>query len=26
VWIYRGELLPTVEEQVESTEGVYVSE
>jgi small subunit ribosomal protein S3 len=26
VWIYRGELLPTVEEQVEMTEGVYVSE
>jgi small subunit ribosomal protein S3 len=26
VWIYKGELLPTVEEQVESTEGVYVSE
>jgi len=26
VWIYRGELLPTVEEQVETTEGVYVSE
>jgi small subunit ribosomal protein S3 len=26
VWIYRGELLPAVEEQVESTEGVYVSE
>jgi len=26
VWIYRGELLPTVEEQIESTEGVYVSE
>jgi small subunit ribosomal protein S3 len=26
VWIYRGELLPEVEEQVETTEGVYVSE
>jgi small subunit ribosomal protein S3 len=26
VWIYRGELIPAVEEQVESTEGVYVSE
>jgi small subunit ribosomal protein S3 len=26
VWIYRGELLPTVDEQVETTEGVYVSE
>jgi small subunit ribosomal protein S3 len=26
VWIYRGELLPAVEEQVETTEGVYVSE
>jgi small subunit ribosomal protein S3 len=26
VWIYRGELLPQVEEQVETTEGVYVSE
>jgi small subunit ribosomal protein S3 len=26
VWIYRGELLPAVEEQVEPTEGVYVSE
>jgi len=26
VWIYRGELLPAIEEQVESTEGVYVSE
>ncbi len=26
VWIYRGELLPAVEEQVEATEGVYVSE
>lgn len=26
VWIYKGELIPAVEEQVESTEGVYVSE
>lgn len=26
VWIYRGDVLPEVEEQVESTEGVYVSE
>ena len=26
VWIYRGEAKPEVEEQVESTEGVYVSE
>jgi small subunit ribosomal protein S3 len=26
VWIYRGELLPAVEEQMETTEGVYVSE
>lgn len=26
VWIYRGELLPEVEEQVDTTEGVYVSE
>jgi small subunit ribosomal protein S3 len=26
VWIYRGELLPAVEEQIETTEGVYVSE
>lgn len=26
VWIYRGELLPTVEEQIQTTEGVYVSE
>jgi len=26
VWIYKGELLPTVEEQIETTEGVYVSE
>jgi small subunit ribosomal protein S3 len=26
IWIYRGEVLPEVEEEVESTEGVYVSE
>ncbi len=26
VWIYRGEVLPEVEDQLESTEGVYVSE
>jgi len=26
VWIYRGEVLPEVEEKVEATEGVYVSE
>src|SRR5512133_469127 len=26
VWIYKGEVLPQVEEKVESTEGVYVSE
>src|SRR5512135_446100 len=26
VWIYRGEVLPEVEEEVEATEGVYVSE
>ena len=26
VWIYKGEVLPTVEEKVEATEGVYVSE
>jgi small subunit ribosomal protein S3 len=26
VWIYRGDKLPEVEEQIESTEGVYVSE
>ena len=26
VWIYRGEVLPELEEKVESTEGVYVSE
>ncbi len=26
VWIYKGEVLPEVEERPESTEGVYVSE
>ncbi|OGO41926.1 MAG: 30S ribosomal protein S3 [Chloroflexi bacterium RBG_16_58_14] len=26
VWIYRGDVLPQVEEQIEMTEGVYVSE
>lgn len=26
VWIYRGEVLPELEDKVESTEGVYVSE
>jgi small subunit ribosomal protein S3 len=26
VWIYRGDVLPEVEEKVEATEGVYVSE
>jgi len=26
VWIYRGEVLPEMEEKVEPTEGVYVSE
>ena len=26
VWIYRGEVLPELEEKVEATEGVYVSE
>ncbi len=26
VWIYKGEVLPEVEEQAETTEGVYVSE
>lgn len=26
VWIYRGEVLPEIEEKPESTEGVYVSE
>ena len=26
VWIYRGQVLPKMEEQMETTEGVYVSE
>jgi small subunit ribosomal protein S3 len=26
VWVYKGEVLPQVEERVETTEGVYVSE
>jgi small subunit ribosomal protein S3 len=26
VWIYRGEVLPELEEKPEATEGVYVSE
>jgi small subunit ribosomal protein S3 len=26
VWVYKGEILPEIEEKVESTEGVYVSE
>jgi small subunit ribosomal protein S3 len=26
VWVYKGEILPTTEEKVETTEGVYVSE
>jgi len=26
VWVYRGEAVPEVEEKVEATEGVYVSE
>jgi len=26
VWIYKGEILPEVEEKAETTEGVYVSE
>ncbi|MCC6955808.1 MAG: 30S ribosomal protein S3 [Anaerolineales bacterium] len=26
VWIYKGEVLPELEEKLESTEGVYVSE
>jgi len=26
VWIYRGDKMPEIEEQVETTEGVYVSE
>ena len=26
VWVYKGEVLPQVEEKAEATEGVYVSE
>jgi small subunit ribosomal protein S3 len=26
VWIYKGEVLPQVEEEIQATEGVYVSE
>jgi len=26
VWVYKGEVLAQVEEKVEATEGVYVSE
>ena len=26
VWVYSGESMPEVEEQLETTEGVYVSE
>jgi small subunit ribosomal protein S3 len=26
VWVYKGEVLPEVEEKVETTEGVYISE
>jgi small subunit ribosomal protein S3 len=26
VWIYKGDVVPDVEEKVEATEGVYVSE
>jgi hypothetical protein len=26
VWIYKGEVLPEVEEEIQPTEGVYVSE
>jgi len=26
VWIYKGEVLPSVDDELESTEGVYVSE
>lgn len=26
VWVYKGEVLPEIEEQIQSTEGVYVSE
>jgi small subunit ribosomal protein S3 len=26
VWVYKGEIMPGSEEQLEETEGVYVSE
>jgi len=26
VWVYKGEVIPGLEEKVEATEGVYVSE
>jgi small subunit ribosomal protein S3 len=26
VWVYKGEILPEIEEKPEATEGVYVSE
>jgi len=26
VWVYKGEILPGTEEEIEKTEGVYVSE
>ena len=26
VWIYKGEVLPELEEKLQTTEGVYVSE
>jgi small subunit ribosomal protein S3 len=26
VWVYKGEAVPELEEKVEATEGVYVSE
>jgi small subunit ribosomal protein S3 len=26
VWIYKGDILPQVEENLQTTEGVYVSE
>jgi small subunit ribosomal protein S3 len=26
VWVYKGPVVPEVEEKVESTEGVYISE
>jgi len=26
VWVYKGEVLPEIEEKAEATEGVYVSE